>query len=80
LILVPPTAKKMERTEAKRAGLEAEATALLRADARRRKAAHRPKPKPKPTPTPTPPASGWMPLQNLRRALRSKTGNGRAGK
>jgi hypothetical protein len=67
------------KLEAKRAALEADATALLRADARRRKAAHRPKSKPT-RQSPPPASGGWMPLQDLRRALRSKTGNGRAGR
>jgi len=66
------------RLEAKRAALEAEATALLRADTRRRRAAYQPKPKSTP-PSPPLPASGWVPLHDLRRALRRKTGNGRAG-
>jgi hypothetical protein len=67
------------KLEAKRAALEAEATSLLRADTRRRKAAHQPKPKSTP-PSPELRAPGCVPLHDLRRALRSKNpGNGRAG-
>ena len=58
--------------------LKLKATALLRADTRRRRAAQQPKPK-STSPSPELPTSGWMPLSNLRRALRSNHGNGRAG-
>jgi hypothetical protein len=63
--------------EARRDALEREATALLRADARRQKAARQPKPKaPKPS---SMPMTGWMPLAFLQRALRQISGNGRTG-
>jgi hypothetical protein len=63
--------------EARRDALEREATALLRADARRQKAARQPKPKaPKPS---SMPMTGWMPLASLQRSLRQISGNGRTG-
>lgn len=61
--------------EAKHAALEREANALLRADVRRqRAAARRPKPTPSPPSTisPTSSPTGWLPLTDLRRALRTK--------
>jgi hypothetical protein len=56
---------------AKRAQFERQATALLRADARRRKATRQPKPKPT-APSSLPPVSSWMPLADLGAALRAK--------
>jgi hypothetical protein len=65
--------------EARRDALEREATALLRADARRM-AARQPKLKPKAPAPPLMPMTGWMPLASLQRALRQRnSGNGRTG-
>lgn len=70
------------KLEARRAALEAEATALLRVDTRRQQAAERSKLKlkAKASPSPLTPV-GWVPLADLARAMRSKnSGNERTGK